>query len=99
MRYEPNLAFEGLRHVGVEVPFGDVVVDGGFLVLVAQTKDTAVALLNLGRLPWGVEVMQRNEALLDVGAGAHLLRAADQRADGDCRTFSKRAYLLASDSA
>ena len=51
------------------------------LVRIALAQDAAVALLDLGGLPGGIEVMQRHEAFLDVGAGAHLLRAADQHPD------------------
>jgi len=44
-------------------------------------QDAAVALLDFGGLPGGVEVMQRHEALLDVRAlGIDLPR---ERADGD----------------
>ena len=78
---EPGLGFQGLPHIGVERSFGDVAVDRHFLVLVALAEDAALALLDLGRLPGGVEVMQGHQAFLDVGAGAHLLRAADQHAD------------------
>ena len=78
---EPGLGLQGLPHIGVERSFGDVAVDRHFLVLVALAEDAAFALLDLGRLPRGVEVMQGDQAFLDVGAGAHLLRAADQHAD------------------
>ena len=98
-RNKPGLGLEGLPHIGVERAFGDVAVDRHFLVLVALAEDAAVALLDLGRLPRGVEVMQGDQAFLDVGAGAHLLGAADQHAHRTLPTFSKRACFLASDSA
>ena len=79
-RDEPGLGLQGLPHIGVERSFGDVAIDRHFLVLVALAEDAAFALFDLGRLPRGVEVMQGDQAFLDVGAGAHLLRAADQHA-------------------
>ena len=77
---EPGLGLQRLPHVGVERSFRDVAIDRHFLVLVALAEDAALALLDLGRLPRGVEVMQGDQAFLDVGAGAHLLRAADEHA-------------------
>ena len=77
-RDEAGLGLESLPHVGVERAFGDVAVDRHLLVLVLLTQDAAVALFYFRRFPGGVQVVQRHEAFLHVGAGAHLLRAADQ---------------------
>jgi hypothetical protein len=42
------------------------------------TQDPAVPLLHQGRFPRGVQMMERHEALLDIGAGAHLFRVVFQ---------------------
>ena len=78
---EPRLGLQGLPHVGVERSFGDVAKDRHLLVLIALAQDSAFALFDLSRLPGSVEVMQRHEAFLYVGTGAHLLRAADEHPD------------------
>jgi len=74
-------SFTSHPHISVERSFGDVAIDRDFLVFVALAKDAAVALLDLGGFPGGVEVMQRDQAFLDVGAGAHFLGTADQDAN------------------
>ena len=58
------------------------------------TENPAVALLDLGWFPRGVQVMQGREAFLDVGAGAHFLRAADQHPDGAAPDFLEEGLLL-----
>jgi hypothetical protein len=73
-----RFGFECLPHEGVKAPFGDVAVDRHFLILIALAQDAAVALLDFGRLPGGVEVVEGNQAFLHVGAGAHFLRAAQK---------------------
>jgi hypothetical protein len=78
---EPGLGFEGLPHIGVERLLGDVTEDLHFRVGVALAQDAALALLDIGGTPRGVEVMQGNQALLDIGPRAHLLRAAKEDAD------------------
>jgi hypothetical protein len=74
-------AFEGLPHVAVEGSFGDVPDDLDLRVEVSLAQDAAVALGDVGGPPGRIQVMQRNGAVLHVGADAHLLGGADQ--DGD----------------
>jgi hypothetical protein len=50
-------------------------------VLVAVTQDAALALFVVGGPPGCVEVVQRDEAGLDVGADTHLLGGADEHVD------------------
>jgi len=64
LRDEATFGFKRLPHVGVEAAFGDVAEDLHELVLVSLSDDAAFALLDVGRTPWGIEMMQRNEALL-----------------------------------
>jgi hypothetical protein len=54
-------------------------LDLGIGVTLAQ--DATFTLLDIRRPPRSVEMMQRNQAFLDVGTGAHLLRAAKEDAD------------------
>jgi hypothetical protein len=49
-----------------------------------------MALFDFRWFPGGVEVMQGHEAFLDVGSGAHLLRAADQHAHRRARSLTAR---------
>ena len=78
---EPGLGLQGLPQVGVEGLLGDVPVDLHLGIRVALAQDAALALLDVRRTPRGVEMMQRDQALLHVGAGAHLLGAAEEDAD------------------
>jgi hypothetical protein len=78
---ELRLALQRLPHVGVERPLGDVADDLDVGVEVALAHDPAVALLDVGGPPRRVEVVQRDRALLNVRADAHLLARADQHAD------------------
>src|SRR6266852_7529380 len=70
--------FTSHPHVRIEASSGDIAIDCDFLILIALAKDATLALFDLCRLPGCVEVMERHEAFLDVGAGAHFLGAADE---------------------
>jgi len=50
-------------------------------IRIALTQDAALTLLDIGRAPRRVEMLQGNQALLHVGTGPHLLRAAKEDAD------------------
>ena len=91
---EPGFRLQRLPHIGVEAPFGDVAVDRHLLVRVALPEDAALPLLDLGGLPRGVEVMQGHQPLLDVGAGAHLGRRADQDAHRALADLLEQGLLL-----
>ena len=91
---EAGLGLQCLPHVGVERSLGDVAVDRHFRVLVALAEDAALPLLDLGGFPRGVKVMQGDQAFLDVGAGAHLLRAADQHAHRAASDFLEQGLFL-----
>src|SRR6266568_5999145 len=78
---EPGFALEGLPEVAVEASGGEVPDDLDFVVHVALADDAAFALFDIGRAPGGVEVVQGDGAVLDVGSDAHLLGGSDQ--DGD----------------
>jgi hypothetical protein len=94
MRDEPGFGFKSLPHIGIKRPFGDVAIDRDFFVFVSLTEDAAVTLLDFRWFPRGVEVMQRDQAFLDVGAGAHFLGAADQHADGTVPYFFEECLFL-----
>ena len=78
---EPGLAFEGLPHVAVEGPFGDIPDDLDLGVEVALPQDAAVALGDVGGPPGCVQVVQGDGPVLHVGADAHLLGRTDQDSD------------------
>ena len=70
--------FQCLPHVGIERAFGHVAEDFDLLVFVALPQDATVPLFHFGGLPRGIQMMQSGQPLLDIGAGAHLLRGTDQ---------------------
>src|SRR4051794_15304391 len=74
--------------IASERALGDVAEDPDLGARVALAEDAAVALLDLGRLPRRVEVVQGDQPLLDVGAGAHLGGQAEQDA------HPARAHLI-----
>ena len=75
-RDEPGLGLQGLPHVGVKAAFGHIPKDGDLLIVVSLPQDSPLTLLDLGRLPRGIEVMESDESPLNVRPGAHLLRAS-----------------------
>ena len=74
----PDLALLDVPHVFVERVLGHIGQDldlkpfNGFAQFVALPNDAALALLNIRWLPWNVQVMQGNQALLHIGSGSHL---------------------------
>src|SRR5438477_8948837 len=78
---EASLGFQCLPHVRVEAALRYVTVNLDGLILVALPQNSSFPLLNVGGTPGGVQVMQRDEPLLNIGAGAHLLSAAHEDAD------------------
>ena len=94
LRERCGFPLDGLPHVGVEGPLGDVADDRHFLVLVALPHDATVALGDVGGPPRAVQVVQGDGAGLDVGANAHLLRRADQYRDVAGAGCGEQAGLL-----
>ena len=80
LRDESLLIFNRLPEVGVERSLGHIAVNMHFLVAVALTDDAATALLQIARPPRTVEVMQRDEPVLDIHTRTHLKGAAHQDA-------------------
>ena len=81
LRDEPRFALQHLPEIGVETLLGHVAMELHFRVRVALAQDAALALFDIGRPPRRIEMMQRDEPFLHVGAGTHLLRAAEENAD------------------
>ena len=80
-RDEPGLGLVVLPHLGVHRTFRGIGEDVDDVVLVALAENTALALLDLGRKPWRVEVMQRLQPKLRIDSGTHRVGGADQEAD------------------
>ena len=93
---EPGFALDGLPAVGVEAPLGGVADDVDLGVLVALAHAAAVALLDVGRAPGAVEVVDRDAPVLDVGPHPHLLRRADQHETWPARQAANRRAFSAS---
>ena len=77
---EPCLGFERLPHVGVEGFLGDITADLNFGICVSLAENPPLTLFDIRRAPRRIQMMQRNQALLHVGPGAHLLGAAKEDA-------------------
>ena len=75
------LALHQLIEIAVKGVLGDIGVDVHLVILVALPDDPALPLLKVGGPPGTVQVVQRHEFLLDIGARAHLLGGADQHPD------------------
>ena len=78
---ETLLAFHGLIAVRVERALGHVPVVAHVAVRVALALDAAETLFQVGGTPGAVEVVDRGEPFLHVGAGSELLGASHQHTD------------------
>jgi hypothetical protein len=78
---EARLALQGLPHVAVEALPCCPPDDLDFGVEVALPDDAAFALGDVRGPPRGVQMVEGDGAVLDVGADAHLLGRADQHGD------------------
>ena len=76
-----GLGFQNAPHVRVERALGDVSKDFHFGILVPLAQNPALSLLDVGRPPRGVDVMERDQAFLNVRPGAHHLGASHQHPD------------------
>src|SRR5690606_13454782 len=84
---EVGLALDGLPHAAIQGLLGGIAEDAdlkpfrvALVQLVALADDAAFALLQIGRAPRGVKVVQAHQTVLHVGAGAHLGGGAEQEA-------------------
>ena len=77
---EAGLGLQRLPHIGVERAFRDVPEYPHLAVHIALPQDAALALLDVAGPPGRVEMVQRRQALLHVGTGAHFFGGADQDA-------------------
>jgi hypothetical protein len=78
---ETRLGLQCLPHVAVETAFRDVAEDLHVLALIALAQDAPLALFDVAGTPGRIEVMQRAQAGLHVGADAHLGGRTEQHPD------------------
>ena len=88
------LALHKLVKVGVEGAFGDVAVNVHLRVFITLADDAALPLLQIGRTPRAVEMVECDELLLTVGASAHALGAAQQDTHLTASHFAEQVFLL-----
>ena len=88
------LALHKLVKVGVEGALGDIAVNVYLRVFVALPDNAPLPLLKVGRTPRAFEVVQGDELLLAVGAGAHALGAAQQDTHLTAPHFAEQIFLL-----
>ena len=94
MRYKFLLGFYQLIQVGIEGALGDIAVNVYLRVFVALPDNAPLPLLKVGRTPRTFEVVQGDELLLAVGAGAHALGAAQQDTHLTAPHFAEQVFLL-----
>ena len=92
---EAGLRFQRLPHIGIERAFCDVAENAYLRVQIALTQDAPLALFNVARAPWRVEMMQRHETTLHIGASTHLLGRADENAHPSCIHRIEKPHLRA----
>ena len=78
LRDELLFVFHRLPQIAVEGALGDVAVNMYLLVAVALADDAALALLQVAGPPGTVQVMEGDEAVLDIRACPHLEGAAHE---------------------
>ena len=94
LRYKFLLALHKLVKIGVEGALGDITVNVYLRVFVALPDNAPLPLLKVGRTPRAFEVVQGDELLLAVGAGAHALGAAQQDTHLTAPHFAEQIFLL-----
>ena len=80
--------------VTVKGVFGDIGVDLYLVVFITLSDDTALSLLEVGGTPGAVQVVQGNQFLLDIGAGAHLLCGTEQDPDLSAAYLAEQFFFL-----
>ena len=88
------LALHKLVKVGVEGALGDIAVNVHLRVFVALPDNAPLPLLKVGRTPRTIQMVQGDELLLAVGAGAHALGAAQQDTHLTAPHLAKQIFLL-----
>ena len=94
LRYKFLLGFYQLIQVGIEGALGDIAVNVYLRIFVALPDNAPLPLLKVGRTPRAFEVVQGDELLLAVGAGAHALGAAQQDTHLTAPHFAEQIFLL-----
>ena len=94
MRYKFLLALHKLIQIGVEGALGDIAVNVHLRVFITLADDAPLPLLKVGRTPRAVEMVQGDELLLTVGAGAHALGAAQQDTHLTAPHLAEQVFLL-----
>ena len=94
LRYKFLLALHKLVKIGVEGALGDIAVNVYLRVFVALPDNAPLPLLKVGRTPRTIQMVQSDELLLAVGAGAHALGAAQQDTHLTAPHFAEQIFLL-----
>ena len=84
------LVFNSLPEVSIKRTLRDIPADMDFFVLVALSLNTPFTLGKVTRPPRTVEVMERDQPVLDVGASAHFCRRAEQHPHLSAPNFSEK---------
>ena len=96
---KPLLVLKGLEQIRIERTLCDVVEHIDFLIHVALSDDTTVALGHVAGFPADIQMMHCYKTLLDIGSCAHFCGAAQQDAHIAGAHFREQCGFFASVSA
>ena len=72
-----RLGFQRLPHIGVKRAFGDITINLHAGIFITLPENPSFALFHVGGSPRSIQMMKRNQSLLDVRSRSHLLSAAE----------------------
>ncbi len=86
--------FQSLEQITVKCPFRDVIEHLDFLIHIALTDDSPVALGHVAGLPANIQMMHRHKPGLDVGACPHFCRTSEQNSHIAGAHFGEQCRLF-----
>ena len=94
LRNEALLCLQRLPEISIECSLRHIAADVYSLILVALSFNPALALGQITGTPWGIQVMQGDEAILHIGSRAHLGGAAEQDTHLPAADFCEKLFLF-----
>ena len=94
LRNKLLLVLHKLVKIAVKSTLGDITVNLHLGILVALPHNAPAALLQIRRPPRAIQIMQGNQAILNIGACAHFLRTAHQHTHITAPHFGEQLHFL-----
>ena len=91
---ESLFILKGLKQVRVKCPLRDVIEHLDFLIHIALTDDSPIALGHVAGLPANIQMMHRHKSGLDVGARSHFCSASEQNSHIARAHFGEQCRLF-----